>query len=189
MSRREHVRIHIFGASGCGVTTLGAGLSRVLAVPVLDNDEVYWQKTDPPFRRQNPVELRRQKLETFYDAHQSWINSGTMDSWGAIFIERFTHVIYLTAPADVRIARLERREAGRYGPRILESGDMYKENQEFIEWARHYDAGTLAGRSRPRDQKFIAKLGCPLLEIDASLNQNTVLATAVRWLSVSVTST
>ena len=180
-------RVHVFGASGAGVSTLGVGLSRALSIPVIDNDEVYWEKTDPPFRQSTPPPVRRQRLRAFFDAHESWVNSGSMDSWGAVFIARFTHAIYLTAPAEVRIPRLRARSIERFGARVREGGDMCAHNREFIEWARHYDAGTEAGRSRPRHRAFIAKLGCPVLELDAAQDQSQVLAKALRWLETTPT--
>ena len=41
--------IHIFGASGCGTTTLGAAVAEKLALPHFDVDDFYWRPTDPPF--------------------------------------------------------------------------------------------------------------------------------------------
>ena len=41
--------IHIFGASGCGTTTLGAAVAEKLALTHFDVDDFYWRLTDPPF--------------------------------------------------------------------------------------------------------------------------------------------
>ena len=43
-------RIHIFGASGTGTTTLGGTLAAALDCPHLDTDDYFWIKTDPAFR-------------------------------------------------------------------------------------------------------------------------------------------
>ena len=40
-------RVHLFGASGSGTTTLGRALAAALDIPPLDTDD-YWQPTDPP---------------------------------------------------------------------------------------------------------------------------------------------
>ncbi|WZB64776.1 hypothetical protein WJ971_17465 [Achromobacter xylosoxidans] len=47
-------RIHLFGASGCGATTLGAALGQRLGVPHLEADDYYWLPTDPPFTDKYP---------------------------------------------------------------------------------------------------------------------------------------
>ena len=42
-------RIHIMGASGAGVTTLGRALADTLGLPHHDTDDYYWRPTDPPY--------------------------------------------------------------------------------------------------------------------------------------------
>ena len=44
-------RIHITGASGCGVTTLGQALAAQLQFAVLDADDFFWEPTVPPFQK------------------------------------------------------------------------------------------------------------------------------------------
>jgi adenylate kinase family enzyme len=41
-------RIHITGASGAGVTTLGRASANALAIPHHDTDDYFWQPTRPP---------------------------------------------------------------------------------------------------------------------------------------------
>ena len=43
-------RIHITGASGFGVSTLGGALAARLGCAHLDTDDFYWLPTDPPYR-------------------------------------------------------------------------------------------------------------------------------------------
>jgi adenylate kinase family enzyme len=42
-------RIHITGASGAGVSTLGCALADALAIPHHDTDDYFWQPTSPPY--------------------------------------------------------------------------------------------------------------------------------------------
>ncbi|MCY1465501.1 hypothetical protein D9M71_836530 [compost metagenome] len=51
-------RIYISGASGAGVSTLGAALADRLRVPHIDVDDYYWYPTDPPFEKSRPPEER-----------------------------------------------------------------------------------------------------------------------------------
>ena len=55
--RDRATRIHLFGASGCGATTLGAVLGERLDVPHLEADNYYWVPTDPPFTDKYPCLL------------------------------------------------------------------------------------------------------------------------------------
>jgi adenylate kinase family enzyme len=43
-------RIHITGASGAGVTSLGRALADALAIPHHDTDDYFWQPTIRPTR-------------------------------------------------------------------------------------------------------------------------------------------
>ncbi len=42
-------RVHIFGASGAGTSTLGRALADRHRLVHLDTDDFYWMPTDPPF--------------------------------------------------------------------------------------------------------------------------------------------
>jgi adenylate kinase family enzyme len=45
-------RIHVMGASGSGVTTLGRALADALAFPHYGTDDYFWLPTTPPYRTQ-----------------------------------------------------------------------------------------------------------------------------------------
>lgn len=51
-------RIHVMGASGAGVTTLGRALATALASPHHDTDDYYWKPTAPPYRDKRTREER-----------------------------------------------------------------------------------------------------------------------------------
>lgn len=59
----KHMRIHIFGASGSGTTTLGRELSSRLGIVHLDTDDYYWFPTDPPFTAKRPIAERIELLK------------------------------------------------------------------------------------------------------------------------------
>jgi adenylate kinase family enzyme len=48
-------RIHIAGASGSGVTSLGRALANALASSHHDTDDYFWLPTTPPYRLQREV--------------------------------------------------------------------------------------------------------------------------------------
>lgn len=45
---------------------------------------------------------------------------------------------------------------------------MYETHREFIEWAGHYDDGTVPGRSLPRHEEWLAGLALPVLRLDGT---------------------
>ena len=48
-------RIHMTGASGSGVTSLGRALGAALALPHHDTDDYLWAPTTPPYRELRPA--------------------------------------------------------------------------------------------------------------------------------------
>jgi adenylate kinase family enzyme len=148
-------RIHITGASGSGVTTLGRALGRSLKAPVFDVDDYYWLPTDPP--------LLVEEL-----ARDQWVLSGAVGDWGLELLRTATHVIYMEAATPIRLERLRQREFDRFGDRITPGGDMYAQHRDFLAWAAGYDDGMLPGRSRSRHQAWLSTLSLPLIRLDGA---------------------
>ena len=88
-----------------------------------------------------------------------WVLSGSLDEWGRPVIALFDLVVFLYAPTDIRLQRLREREARR--------GWV---DEEFIEWASHYDDGTHEGHNLPRHQRRLDALVGPVLRLDGTLS-------------------
>lgn len=175
-------RIHILGASGSGVSTLGRELGLSLAINAFDCDTYYWEKTDPPFIKATPISDRQSALLTDLRKQDSWVCSGSMDSWSEPFESLFTHIIFLYVPAEVRISRLRDRERKLWGPRILDGGDMFQEHEKFISWAAQYDEGIRNGRSLPRHKIWLERQRSPILTIEGDLSTEKSLNRALNFL-------
>ncbi|QUD86177.1 ATP-binding protein [Phenylobacterium montanum] len=162
-------RIHITGASGCGVTTLGAALAGRLGLAHLDTDSFYWLPTDPPFTDKRPVPERLALLDqTFADAPRGWALSGSLDGWGDPLIPRFDLVVFLQVPTEIRMARVIARERQRFGAAIDPGGAMHQASQDFRAWCAGYDAGGMAGRNLQRHLAWLEALPCPVLRLDGT---------------------
>lgn len=72
-------RIHIFGASGSGASTLGQELTTKLPHINLDADDYYWLKK---FTSRRKPSDRIKMLSDDLDQHQQWILSGSVCGWG-----------------------------------------------------------------------------------------------------------
>ena len=165
----KNCRIHIMGASGAGVTSLGRALADALAVPHHDTDDYFWQPTTPPYRnKREPAERLRLMRELFLP-RADWVLSGGLDGWGDPIIAQFDLVIFLVTPRDLRLQRLRAREARHFGAdAVAPGGWRHRETEEFIEWASHYEEGDREGRNLARQQAWLALLPCPVLRLDGS---------------------
>ena len=163
-------RVHILGASGCGVSTLGRAVARASRWSYFDTDDFYWQPTDPPFVVKRPPCDRVERLLAVTEPDEPWVLGGALDGWGDALIERFDLVVFLRAPTEVRIDRLRERERRRFGRRVGSGGDMDGHHQRFLAWAASYDDATLTSglRSRARHEAWLAMLPRPALRLDAT---------------------
>ena len=169
MVRAAARRIHVTGASGAGVTTLGRALADHLAVPHADTDDYFWHPTDPPFVERRPVEDRLRLMHELFLPRRAWVLSGSLDAWGSELASYFDLVVYVDTPTIERLARLRAREERRYGSlAVAPGGERHADVAAFLEWASHYDDGGREGRSRTRHELWLAKLRCPVMRVDGT---------------------
>jgi adenylate kinase family enzyme len=162
-------RIHIMGASGSGVTSLGRAVADALAIPHHDTDDYFWQPTTPPYQKMRERADRLRLMHEVFLPRAGWVLSGSLAGWGDAIIPAFDRVVFLTTPREIRLQRLRIREATRYGADAVASGGWrHKETEEFIEWASHYEDGDRASRSLAKHQAWLAALPCPVLRLDGS---------------------
>ncbi len=91
-----------------------------------------------------------------------WVLSGSLVGWGDPLIPCFDLVVFLVTDTAVRIDRLRRREATRYG------SDASEASGAFLDWAAGYDGASPEGRSRARHEAWLAALPCPVLRLDGA---------------------
>jgi adenylate kinase family enzyme len=161
-------RIHLFGASGSGTTTLGRRLANALGGRHLDTDTYYWLETDPPFTEKRAPAERVAMIERDVEGQRAWVLSGSLCSWGDPLLPRFTLAVFLQLEPELRMARLLERERTRYGARVLPGGDLHVQHLAFLEWARSYDHARSPIRSLDMHERWLARLPCPVLRLDAS---------------------
>lgn len=161
-------RIGITGASGCGVTTLGGALAARLGAVHIDMDDHFWVATDPPYQVKREVPERLVRIRDEQARTGRWVVSGTLDGWAEPVTGEAELIVFLQVPTEVRLDRLRRREQERFGEALLPGGAMHRNHLEFLEWAAHYDDGSLPGRNLPRHEKWLAGLALPVLRLDGT---------------------
>ena len=165
----KSLRIHLMGASGSGVTTLGRALAHRLALPHHDTDDYFWLPTAPPYQTTRPAAERLRLMNEMFLPRLDWVLSGTVTGWGNELVPLFDLVVFVTTPRELRLQRLRAREAAHFGADALAPGGWrHEEAEAFVEWASHYDAGDREGRSLAKDEAWLAGLPCPVARIDGA---------------------
>jgi adenylate kinase family enzyme len=159
---RSLERVHIFGAAGCGSSTLGRALAQRLGCQHVDSDDVCWLVTVPPYQSRRAAPERARMLEEATRWAKHWVLSGAIVGWGDVLIPTFDLVVFLYIPAEVRLARLRAREWDRFGPEIEPGGSMHEQHQAFLRSAAGYDTGA-SGRTLETDANWLAQLDCPVM--------------------------
>ena len=169
-ARKKKVKnvVHIFGASGSGTTTMGKKICDELGYKHMDTDDYYWLPTNPKFTQKRPAEERLALMERDIDTHENIVISGSLAGWGDPLIPRFTLAIRMELEQSLRIERLRKREYERFGARIEEGGDMYEQHLAFIEWAKTYDTGDMAHRSKMRHDAWERTLPCETVHLNSA---------------------
>jgi adenylate kinase family enzyme len=160
------MKLHIFGASGTGVTTLGRALSTKLKIPYFDSDDYFWEHSDPPFTvRRDPVK-RNELIKADLEKEDSLILGGSVIDWGDQILPSFNLIVFLWLPPEIRLDRLTVREYARYGDQLTADPNRRKQFHKFMAWAADYDTCTgVANRTIVAHEQWLKKQTCPILEI------------------------
>ena len=163
------VRLHVFGASGSGTTTLGQAVEAAIGLPHFDSDSFFWLPTEPPFTAPRPKPERDAMAFQALSGSDQWVLSGSIVSWSPTVVELVDRAVFLYLPSQVRLARLRARETERYGDRIEPGGDMHEASTAFLAWAERYDTAGLEQRSLATHEAWMRTLGVPVLDLRGEL--------------------
>jgi adenylate kinase family enzyme len=152
--------IILLGANGSGKSTLGRELARALSFAHFDVEDYWFHRTDIPYTSIRPAEERNEMLLSDIRKHGSFVLSGDISGWSDEPLAVFDLAVFLAAPTEIRVKRIEDREHARWGDRVREGGDMYESQREFREFASTRDVARL--------EQSASEYPCPLLRVDST---------------------
>lgn len=177
-------RVHIFGASGSGTSTLGEAMASRFGYTHFDTDDYYWLPTKPPFQSPREKEERIRLLQKDLEDTERWVLTGSLCGWGDVFIPCFELVVYLWLPKSLRMDRLAQREKHRYGEAAIgEGGPMEQSFKDFMTWAGSYDEGDVTIRSKAMHEEWLKKINCRILRLEGDLSVEERVSIILKHLS------
>ena len=160
--------IIVFGANGSGKTTLGCELARILNFKHMDIEDYYFIKSETPHIPYANARSREECLNLMLVdifKYRSFVITAVNGDFGEKISSMYDLAIYITAPVEIRIKRIEQRTYERYGERVLMGGDMYEQELKFLEFA--------ASRSMKPVDEWAKTLTCPIIHIDGTIDWYT----------------
>lgn len=153
--------IVICGANGSGKTTLGRELAGILGFQHLDVEDYAFAESEIPYAKvRTREEVRRLVLEDI-EKYGDFVFTAVNGDMGEEINAKYGLVVYLSAPKNVRLARVRRRSFVQFGARMLAGGDMYEQEQRFFDF--------VASRSMERVREWLKTAKCPVIEADGQV--------------------
>ncbi|WP_096186645.1 P-loop NTPase family protein [Evansella halocellulosilytica] len=133
------MKIHISGGSGSGKTYAASILSKKLALPHYDLDDLFWDHTSTYYGKRTDPILRDQKLKSIVQ-QDKWIIEGVYLSWAAPSFSAANKIIVLIPALSVQEKRIwERYEQRKSYETGKHKRETYESIQELITWNKNYN--------------------------------------------------
>lgn len=149
--------ILICGLNGTGKSTLGKALAEALQFHFIDNEDLYFPKTDPDYIYASPRthEEAEQLLFSEIKAHENFVFASVKGDYGEAIYPFFQYAVLMDAPKDIRIQRVKNRSFQKFGNRMLLGGDLHEQEERFFDFVKSKAENTV--------EKWIQCLNCPII--------------------------
>ena len=156
------IGILICGLNGAGKSTLGRALAKKLNFHFMDNEDLYFPKTDPHYLYAAPRtrEEAEQILSREIGAHENFVIASVKGDYGAPDRPFFQYAVLVDVPKETRMRRVRDRSFQKFGSRMLPGGDLYEQEESFF---RFVDS-----RAEDAVEEWLKSLGCPILRVDGT---------------------
>ncbi len=155
--------ILICGLNGCGKSTLGKMLAGHLGWEFIDNEDLYFPKTDPgyffsaPRSREEVIRLLEEKIE----AGPRFVFASVKGDYGDKLLAALEYIVLLEVPKEIRSRRVRERSFRRFGERMLPGGDLYEKETT---WFRLTDL-----RGEDYTERWLETVKCPVIRLDGTV--------------------
>ena len=126
--------ILICGLNGTGKSTLGRMLADRMGYEFIDNEDLYFPKTNPSYAFSGPRSKEEviRLLEERIRENKRFILASVRGDYGGRLIASLDHIVLIEVPKQVRSRRVRERSYQRFGDRILPGGDLYDQENKWF---------------------------------------------------------
>lgn len=154
--------ILVCGLNGAGKSTLGRALAEKLNFHFIDNEDLYFPKTDPKYLYASP-RTREEVEKLLFDeirAHKSFIFASVKGDYGEDLCAHLRCAVLISVPRELRLQRVKNRSFQKFGDRILPGGDLYEREKDFLD--------LVSSRSENMVEDWARSLRCPIIRVDGT---------------------
>lgn len=168
--------IMICGLNGTGKSTLGRALAEKLKFHFIDNEELYFSKTDSDYAyassrtRKEAEELLHARVRE----HENFVYAAVKGDYGEDILSFYKYAVFIEVPEDIRLWRVKNRSFQKFGSRIMPGGDLYEREKKFFDMVKARTEGDV------RD--WVRSLGCPVIGIDGTKPVEENVDAIVKWI-------
>ena len=155
-------RTGILGLNGAGKSTLGKALAEKLDFYFIDNEDLFFPKTDPNYIYASPRTHEEAEKMLFHaiKVHENFVFAAVKGDYGEASYPFFQYAVLIDTPKDIRVQRVKKRSFQKFGNRMLPGGDLHEQEEKFFEFVTSRPESTV--------EEWIQLLSCPILRIDGT---------------------
>lgn len=154
--------ILVCGLNGVGKSTLGKALANRLDFYFIDNEDLYFPKTDPHYSYTSP--RSREEVEKLFfkkiKAQKNFVFTSVKGDYGEAADSLFQYAVLVGAPRNVRMQRIRNRSFHKFGDRMLPGGDLYEQEESFFEFCKSRGENTV--------EEWVRCLSCPVIRVNGT---------------------
>ena len=150
------------GLNGVGKSTLGRALAEKLNARFIDNEDLYFPKTDASYTYASPRtrdEVEKLLLQEIRKCGD-FVFASVKGDYGEEVCSRFDHIVLVSTPRETRLERVRNRSFQKFGDKMLPGGPLYEREELFFEVVRARDEMTV--------ETWIRTMACPVIRVDGT---------------------
>lgn len=157
--------IIVFGANGSGKSTIAREVVNILNFKHMDIEDYHFEKSEIPYTIERSHEDCLKLMLADIKKNRSFVISAVTGDFGGTILQMYELAVFISAPIELRIKRIEQREYAKHGERILKGGDMYEQHLKFVDF--------VSSRSLSKIERWGETLVCPVIRIDGTEDCHT----------------
>lgn len=156
------IGILICGLNGTGKSTLGKVLAEILGFHCIDNEDLFFPKTNPNYLFDSP--RSREEVEKLLmneiQEHENFVFIAVKGNYGEDCVSLYKYAVLIDVPKEIRLQRVKNRSLVKFGHRMLPGGDLYEQEESFFKM--------VSARPEHYVDEWAQTLECPIIKIDGT---------------------